>query len=64
MTMNEARSALIVPADKANNNCVQDAQARLRSALDLAGNFHSGDEPAPAYVVEMVRCLTNWLAQL
>ena len=57
MTMDEARTALIVPAHKANNNCVQDAQWRLRDALKLAGNRVD----APTYVAKAVNDLKSWL---
>jgi hypothetical protein len=60
MTINEARSYLNVPADKANNNCVYDARMRLREVLALAERFYRGDDMAPEYVVERVRWLKSW----
>lgn len=63
MTMDEARAALIVPAHKANNNCVQDAQWRLRDAIKLAmtraANVDGG--MAPSYVVKAVNDLKSWV---
>lgn len=66
MTMNEARAALTVPTNLANNNCVQDAQARLREVLALTGRVgdDGGDSEAPSYVVERVRWLKNWIASV
>lgn len=55
--MQEARDALTVPAHKANNNCVQDAQWRLRDALKLAGDR----DLAPSWVVKAVQDLRSWL---
>lgn len=61
LTMTEARAALrAIPVQYLNNNCVQDACARLRAALDLAIG-----EPnrvvAPSYVVKAVTDLASWL---
>jgi hypothetical protein len=61
MTMNEARAALVVPTSKANNNCVQDAQTRLREALKLAQMAGSRSDEAPSYVVKAVQDLRSWL---
>lgn len=61
MTMNEATAALIVPANLANNNCVQDAQWRLRDLLKLASNSRSGEDTAPDYVARSVTSLKSWL---
>jgi hypothetical protein len=61
MLMQDARRALEVPASKANDNCVQDAQWRLRDVLDLAGRYYTSTEPAPDYVVRSVLALRSWL---
>lgn len=63
MTLTEATAALTVPASKANNNCVQDAQWRLRDMLKLAkaGEPGCGGNAAPAYVVKAVNDLRSWL---
>jgi hypothetical protein len=60
MTMNEAIAALKVPANKANNNCVQDAQWRLREAIALA-SWGNDPHTAPSYVVKAVNDLKSWL---
>lgn len=67
MTMNEARAALVVPAQFRNNNCVQDAQWRLREVLALASSGASSlrrgdDDEAPSYVAQRVANLRSWLA--
>jgi hypothetical protein len=59
MTMHEATTALIVPAHRANDNCVRDAQWRLRDAIKLANL--AGWEKAPSYVVAAVDALKSWL---
>lgn len=61
MMMQDARKALEVPASKANNNCVQDAQWRLREVLELASQRYTSTEAAPDYVVRMVCALRSWL---
>jgi hypothetical protein len=61
MTMLDAHNAHTVPAHKANNNCVQDAQWRLRDALTLAGRMHALTDAAPSYVVKAVSDLRSWL---
>jgi hypothetical protein len=59
LTMTEARAALsAIPFRFLNNNCVQDAAARLRAAMDLAGDR---DVDAPSYVVKAVNDLASWL---
>lgn len=59
MTFAEAHAALNVPAHKANNNCVQDAQWRLRDALKLAARM--GSETVPSYVARAVTDLQSWV---
>lgn len=61
MTLSEAEATLVVPADKANNNCVQDAQWRLRDVLKLAYRERQPTDEAPSYVVERVNNLKSWL---
>lgn len=61
MTLDEATAALTVPANKVNNNCVQDAQWRLRYALKLASASREGTDEAPNYVVKAVADLRSWL---
>lgn len=62
MTINDAIAALEVPEHKRNDNCVQDAQARLREKLRLAQKFHADTEEAPDFVQKSVRSLQSWLA--
>ena len=60
MTIAEAITAHdAIPADKRNNNCVQDAQWRLRDAIKLADTI--GHTEAPSYVVKAVHDLRSWL---
>lgn len=59
MSLTEARARLALPADKANNNCVQDARLRLREAIILAES--TGRADAPSYVLKAIRDLDSWL---
>ena len=61
MTMNEAAAALKVPAICANNNCVRDAQWRLRESLRVARQLRDGTDAAPDYVVRSVAALQSWV---
>ena len=62
MTLVEALAAHdAIPADKRNNNCVQDAQWRLRDMIKLAERVERNTEEAPSYVVKAVRDLRSWL---
>jgi hypothetical protein len=58
MNMLDAQNAHNVSS---NNNCVQDAQWRLRDALKLARQRLSDTDPAPSYVVKAVKDLRSWL---
>lgn len=61
MTMHQAARALTeIPADKVNDNCVLDAQWRLRDAIKLAYNLYTPDDAAPSYVIERVKNLRSW----
>lgn len=65
LKMTEARDALHdVPAKFLNDNCVRDAQWRLRAALELA--CHGGFEydAAPDYVVKAVNDLASWISSI
>lgn len=55
-----ATAALNVPASTQNNNCVQDAQWRLRDALKLAASCRDEDV-APSYVLKAVADLQSWV---
>lgn len=62
LTVDAARAAVTsIPAHKCNDNCVQDAQCRLRDALKLASHFHTGTDIAPSYVARAVADLQSWL---
>jgi hypothetical protein len=61
VTLAQAIAALQVPAHKANNNCVQDAQWRLRDAIKLALRGGTEADKAPSYVVKSVADLRSWL---
>lgn len=61
MNIATATAALDVPANMRNNNCVMDAQWRLRDALKLAARRHTADADAPTYVVQAVADLRSWL---
>lgn len=59
-----ATSAL--PVSVANNNCVQDALARLREALvcvDSLGVYYESEE-APAHLIELRQKLFNWIDEV
>jgi hypothetical protein len=61
LTMTEARAAIrAIPVQYLNNNCVQDAAARLRAAMDLASGEPNRVD-APSYVVKAVNDLASWL---
>jgi hypothetical protein len=61
LTMTEARAAIrAIPVQYLNNNCVQDAAARLRAAKDLASGEPNRVD-APSYVVKAVNDLASWL---
>lgn len=59
-----ATSAL--PVSVANNNCVQDALARLRSALAFVDSlgYHYESDPAPNELVELRQKLFNWIDEV
>jgi len=61
-TVADAKTALNVPAAVQNNNCVQDAQWRLRAALDLAAPYYADADPAPDYVLQALAGLESWIA--
>lgn len=60
-TIADVAATLNVPASTANNNCVQDAQWRLRDALKLAAHFYTDDDPAPDYVLTAAAGLKSWV---
>jgi hypothetical protein len=60
LTLAAASLALKVPAEFVNNNCVQDAQWRLREAISLAMESRSGSDEAPSYVRKAVNDLRSW----
>lgn len=61
MLIAEAIAAHKVPAHKANNNCVQDAQWRLHDAIKLAKHSRCDTDEAPSYVVKAVNDLKSWV---
>ena len=46
---------------RSNDNCVQDAQARLRAALALASRYYGPADFAPTYVARRISDLLDWL---
>lgn len=61
LTLSAVAEFLKVPAHCANNNCVQDAQWRLRDALKLAASVRVAHTEAPSYVVKAVADLQSWV---